>query len=102
MSWEGSRGDAVFAAGPLGPAWREHGTLAGAWSEAPWGGGKTPDLQGSSVCGRHQEGFLEEVVSATEAGQMKREGSVFLAEGHSLRLASKPSPLDAPVQVSRL
>lgn len=51
---------------------------------------------------RHQEGCLEEVMGAMEVGQMKKEGRVFPAEGHSLLLPSELSPLDASVQVSQL
>lgn len=39
---------------------------------------------------------------AIEVGQVKKEGRVFPAEGHSLLLPSELSPLDASVQVSQL
>lgn len=53
------------------------------------------------MCGRHQEGFLEEAMGAIEIGQVKK-GRVFPAEGHFLLLPSEPSPLGALIQVSQL
>lgn len=54
------------------------------------------------MCRRHQKGCLEEVMGAIEVDQVKKEGRVFPAEGHSLFLPSKLTPLDASVQVSQL
>ena len=64
--------------------------------------GKIPDVQGSSGCGRHQEGFLEEVMGTVEVGQVKKKGRVFPVEGHFLLLPSELSPLDALIEVSQL
>ena len=62
--------------------------------------GEIPDLQSSSVCRRHQEGFLEEVMGVTEVGHVKKEGSL-PSRVHPLLLLSKLSPLDAFIQVSQ-
>ena len=65
---------------------REHGPLAGGWSEAL--GvivnctvlGEIPDLQGSSVWRRHQEGFPEDIMGAIEIGPSLRAASVQVSQ----------------------
>lgn len=90
----------------LGPARRQHGALVRVWPEAPWGGvnciglGEIPGLQGSPMCKKHQEGFLEEAVGGIEAGLVKPRGRVFPAEGHATLLSSKLSPPGASIHVS--
>lgn len=36
--------------------------------------GEIPDFQGASVCRKHQEGFLEEVMDVIEIGHVTKEG----------------------------
>lgn len=59
-----------------------------------------PGLQGSPMCQKHQEGFLEEVMGDIEVGQVKKQGRVFPAEGHARLLSSELSPLDASIHAS--
>ena len=60
---------------------REHGAWWGLWSEGPWAGmvnrvamGDIPDFQGASLCRKHQEGFLEEVMAVIDIGHVTKEG----------------------------
>ena len=60
---------------------REHGAWWGLWAEGPWAGmvncvalGDIPDFQGASVCRKHPEGFLEEVMDVIEIGHVTKEG----------------------------
>ena len=36
--------------------------------------GDIPDFQGASVCRKHQEGFLEEVMAVIDIGHVTKEG----------------------------